>query len=232
MASTPPTDEVFVREVDEELRRDQIKTLWNSYGRLLLVAAGLLLAGLAAYLIWKGQITKTAEADSEQLSAAIASLQANQPAEAVKKVEPLLADGSRTYRVAATFTKAAVHGQKNETKQAAALYAGIAADDSVAQPFRDLALIRQTMLEFDGLPPQQVIDRMKPLTIESGPWFGTAGELTALALIKAKRPAEAGRLLATISRDKQLPPTLRLRAARLANSLGADVALPSAADKE
>lgn len=231
MASTPPTDEAFLREVDEELRRDQLQTIWQRYGRLLLAAIGLALAGLAGYLIWTAQATQKAEAQGEQLSAAIASLQANKPTDASKKIDPLVDDGTAAYRVAATFAKAAIHSQKNETKQAVALYAGIAANGDNAQPFRDLALIRQTLLEFDTLPPQQVIDRMKPLAVEGAPWFGTAGELSALALIKAKRPAEAGRLLATISADKKLPPALRLRTARLANSLGADVALPSA-DKE
>ena len=36
MASTPPNDEAFLREVDDELRREQIQTMWKRYGRLAL----------------------------------------------------------------------------------------------------------------------------------------------------------------------------------------------------
>ena len=37
--------------------------------------------------------------------------------------------------------------------------------DRSAQPFRDLALIRQTTAEFDTLKPQVVVDRLRPLAV-------------------------------------------------------------------
>lgn len=231
MASTPPNEEAFLREVDEELRREQMQTMWKRYGRLALALVVLGLAAFAAFLYWRHHTQMQAEERSEQLSQVIADIQAGRKTAADKKVDALIADGGTGYRVLALFTKAAIVADKGDSKAAAAIYAGVAADEGVAGPFRDIALIRQTLAEYDSLKPQQVIDRLKPLTNKDNAFFGTAGELTAVALIQTNRSAEAGRLLAAVAGDPETPQTLRDRAARLAGSLGADV-VAQPADKD
>ena len=231
MASTPPTEEAFLREVDEELRREQLQTVAKRYGMIALVVVGLFLAGLAAWLFWRAESAKKADAQGEQMSAVIGDMQARRVTEAGKKADALIADGSPGYHAAGLFTKAVLATDKGDAKGAAAIYAGMVADEKMAQPFRDLALIRQTLLEYDSLKPQQVIDRLKPLAVEDNAYFGTAGEMTAIAMIQLNRGAEAGRLLATIARNKDTPASLRARAGRLASSLGADVG-PNPADKD
>jgi len=223
LASTPPTEEAFLREVDEELRREQLLAMWKRYGILALIAIVMLLAAFGGYLFWREQSRQRAEAQGEQMSAAIADIQAGRKTDAGKKIDTLIAEGGPGYRVAALFTKAAIAADKGETKAAAAIYAGVAADEKLARPYRDVALIRQTLIEYDSLKPQQVIDRMKPLATEDSAFFGTAGEMTAIALLQTNRAAEAGRLLAMIARDTRTPPTLRARAGRLATSLGVDI---------
>jgi len=95
-------------------------------------------------------------------------------------------------------------------------------DDSFPQPYRDAALIRQTALEFDSLKPEEVISRMAPLTKPGNPWFGSAGEMTALAMIKQGKTREAGQLFATIAKDKDVPQAIRDRSIQIAGSLGTD----------
>lgn len=230
MASTPPTEEAFLREVDDELRRDQIQKMAKHYGRIAIAAVIVFLLAFAGFLYWRQASEKKAEAQSEEMGALIADVQASRPTEAGKKIEKLVAEGSAGYRITALLTKATLAADRGDTKSAIGIYAGIAGDEKAAQPFRDIATIRQTLLEYDTLPPQQAIDRLKPLTVEGNAFFGTAGELTAIAMIRLNRTAEAGRLLAAIARDKTMPDTLRTRAARLATSLGVDVdAKPAAA---
>jgi hypothetical protein len=129
------------------------------------------------------------------------------------------------------FGRAAVAIEQNDTKLAIAKYREIAADTSLPVPFRDLATIRQTALEFDSMKPDQVIARLAPLAKPGTPWFGSAGEMTGMALIKQSKNAEAGRLFGAIANDKQVPDALRARSVQLASSLGVDVssAMPRAA---
>ncbi|MBD3762153.1 tetratricopeptide repeat protein [Sphingomonadaceae bacterium G21617-S1] len=223
MASTPPTEEAFLREVDEELRQEQMLSMWKRYGRIALVAVVVLLVALAAWLFWRAEAQKKREAQGETMGALIADVQANRKAEATKKIDQLVAEGSPGYRLSALFTRAALAIDGGDKKAAAAIYAGIARDEDAPQPYRDVALIRQTLIEYDDLQPQQVIDRLRPLTTPDNAFFGTAGELSAIAMLQSGRAAEAGRLLAEVARNKQTPDSLRARAARLATSLGVNV---------
>jgi hypothetical protein len=97
------------------------------------------------------------------------------------------------------------------------------------QSYRDIALIRQTALEFDALKPDDVISRLQPLAKPGNPWFGTAGEMTAMALIKQGKKDQAGRLFAAIANDKTVPDSIRSRSVQIAGSLGVDAsaALPA-----
>lgn len=229
MASTPPNEEAFLREVDEQLRQEQMITMWKRYGRIALIAVAVLLLALAGYLFWKAEAEKKREAAGETMGALIADVQANRTGEAAKKIDQLIAEGGTGYRISGLFTRAALAVDKGDVKAAAAIYAGIARDADAPQPYRDIALLRQTLIEYDGLQPSQVIDRLKPLTVPNNAYFGTAGELTAIAMLQAGRGAEAGRLLAEVARDKETPETLRARAALLATSLGVNVDAPAPA---
>ncbi len=68
-----PTDpaEAFVREVDENLRRDQMADMAKSYGKWIIAAVILFLAAVGGYLYWQNRQQKQAIADSEAMSAAL-----------------------------------------------------------------------------------------------------------------------------------------------------------------
>ena len=82
--------------------------------------------------------------------------------------------------------------------------------------------MRLVSLEFDSIKPEAVIARLEPLAKPGNPWFGSAGELTAMAMLKQGRKAEAGRLFAAIAADTQVPDTIRSRVVQIAGTLGVD----------
>ncbi len=122
----------------------------------------------------------------------------------------------------AQMVEANLLGEDGKTKEAIAIYAKVAKDESLPQTFRDLALIRQTSAEFDTLPPQTVIDRLKPLATAGNPWFGSAGELTAISYMKLGKDNLAGPIFAQIAKQDGLPQTMRSRAQQMAGALGVD----------
>ena len=174
----PPaeTDESFVREVDENLRRDQAQDFLKKNGAWIVGALLLFLAAIAGWLYWQDRQVKQAEAETERLNSAMAQIGGGQAAAGAQQLEPLLNSDADGVRGAARLTKAAVALEKADRKTAIAEYRGVMEDGDLPQPYRDLARIRQTALEFDALPPATVIDRMKPLAVAGGPWFGSAGE--------------------------------------------------------
>ncbi|SFS04379.1 tetratricopeptide repeat protein [Sphingomonas jatrophae] len=222
MALTPANQDAFFREVDEELRAAQLKRAWRRYGVLIGALVVLALMALAGALYWQHRRAAALDARAEAFDGAIAALGDGREAPARAALGTLAADGSDTYAVAARLTQAGLAQSKGDLKAAAAQFRTIAADTNVPQPFRDLATIRGTAAEFDTLAPAQVIERLKPLAVAGGPWFGSAGEMTALAYLKMNQPAKAGPLFAALAKDKTLPETLRARAVRISGQLGVD----------
>ncbi|KQS01861.1 hypothetical protein ASG11_13625 [Sphingomonas sp. Leaf357] len=222
MAVTPPTDEAFLREVDEELRRDQLTSFWTRYGRWLLAGIGLALAVFGGVLYWQHRQTEAAGVQGEQLSAAIDDLTAQKTDAAAVPLETLAGSDVGGIRASAKFSQGNVLLAKNDLKGAAAKFGEIAADTSLAQPFRDLALIRQTSAEFDTLKPDMVVTRLKPLVVKGNPWFGSAGELVAAAYLEMNRKELAGPLFAQIAKEETVPASIRQRAVQMAGVLGID----------
>lgn len=231
-----PTDpaESFVREVDENLRRDQARDFLKKNGPWIIGALLLFLAAVAGWLYWQDRQLKTAEAETETLSQLMAGLGAGQIKTADTGLAPLEKSSADGVSAAARLTRAAIALDKSDRKGAIAEYRSVMDDKGLAQPYRDLATVRLTALEFDQMKPEDVIARLKPLAEAGNPWFGSAGEMTAMALLKLNRKAEAGRMFAALAADDKVPNTIRSRAVQIAGTLGIDAtaSLPAAARQD
>ena len=233
MALTPTENEAFLREVDENLRRDQMTGLARKWGTAGAMVIGLFLMGLAAFLWWRSHKAEQAGKDGEQFvqvmgAAEVGSATPNDPRLVALANSPR--DG---YRALAKLTQASLT-TKDDPAAGAKAYQAIAGDTAMPQPIRDLATVRAVSLQFDSLPPADVVAKLKPLAVATNPWFGTAAELTAMAYLKMNRKDLAGPLFAAITRDSTAPVGLRSRAAGMATALGQDVAAiaPAGALKE
>jgi len=222
LAQPPDINETFVREVEENLRRDQMRDFAKKYGGWLIAALVLFLAASGGYIYWQHRQAQQSEQQVEQLAEVYKNIGAGNMAGAPQKLDELAANGSKAVRASALFTRAAIAIQANDLKLATAKYREVASDEGLPKPYRDIALIRQTTLEFDQLKPEEVISRMAPLAKPGNAWFGSAGELTAVALIKQGKNQEAGRLYAAIAKDNAVPDTIRARSVQIASSLGVD----------
>jgi hypothetical protein len=222
LAQPPDISDTFVREVDENLRRDRIRDFFRENGAWLVFALILFLAACGG-IIWYQQHREDRAAEHvEQLAQIYKDIGTGNTAKAPQQLDDLSNSSSKAVRASAMFTRAALALQQNDQKLAISTYKTIADDSSFPDAYRNAALIRQTALEFDQLQPQDVISRLQPLTKAGDPWFGSAGEMTALALIKQGKNKEAGQLFAAIAKDKTVPDSIRNRAVQISGTLGVD----------
>lgn len=223
MALEPDTpNEAFLREVDENLRRDQMEQFAKRYGKWLIAAVVLFLIAVGGYLYWQKKQQEKASVQSEELMSIYNDIGSGKTDAAKKRLQPLENASSDVVRSLALLAEAAIALDANDRDTALAKYRAIADDKGIPEPYRNLALLRSTTLEFDKLKPDEVISRLEPLTKPGSPWFGSAGELTAMAYIKQGHNDQAGRLFAAIAADKQVPETIRNRAVQIAGTLGVD----------
>ncbi len=222
MAIKPRDNETFYREVDEELRKEQLGNLFKRYGLLVIGGFVLLLAAIGGYIWWQHRQDVQAGERGEALVAAFEQVEKGQTKDATAKLDAIAAEGGPGYRAAALLTKADIALQQGNPQAAVAAYKQVADGEEFAQPYRQLALIRQTTAEFDRLAPAEVIRRLQPMAQAGNPWFGSAGELVALAHLKQKQPQRAAPIFAALAKDETLPTSLRSRALQMAGALGVD----------
>lgn len=220
LALKPDDGETFLREVDDELRREQMTHFMKRYGWALVAAVLLMLAGIGGWIWWKARAAAAAEVQGESLIAALDSLEAGNRAAATPKLDALAGGDVPAYRAASLFARANSQTAAGNAPAAIATLRSIAANQDFDESYRQAALIRQTQLEFDSLPPQQVVQRLRPLARPGSPWLGSAGEMLGVAYLKMHRPDLAGPVFASVGRDENVPPSIRTRAVQMAGSLG------------
>jgi hypothetical protein len=213
--------EVLLREVDEAMRKDQLGSAAKRYGWLIGGGLFLALAAFGGFLFWQERSEAKLDEASDTLVTTLDKLEAGQIDQAEQDLAAL-AKGSNATAVAAKMTRAAIALRGNRQPEAVALFDEIAADGKAPQPYRDLATLRSVATRFEQMEPQQVIDRLKPLATPGNPWFGSAGELVAMAYLKQGKENLAGPLFAAIAKDEDVPETLRSRTRQMAGLLGYD----------
>ena len=222
MAIKPRDNEAFYREVDEELRRDQVAQAWERYRWAIVGGLVLVIAAFGGFIWWQNYREARAGAQGEALVAAVESMQKGAIQAAGPQIAELEQSGIEGYRAAGLFSRANLLIESGNIPAAAAVLQRIAADEDLAQQWRDAAVVRQTALEFDRLQPRAIVARLRPFLRRGHPWFGSAGELTAHAHLREQRPDLAARVFAALARDETVPESIRSRAVQMAGALGVD----------
>ena len=201
-------------EVDEDVRRDQLKKLWDQYSIYIVAGALLIIAAVGG---WRGyeylEAKKAAEAGAAFDRASELSEQ-NKHAEAEAAFTDLAAKAPSGYRTLARL-RAAAEVANRDPQAAVKLYDEMSNDRSIGAPEQDLAKIRaaQLLLETAGYP--NMLARLEPATAPAATFRHTARELLALSAWRANDTAAARQWLDLIANDGETPPSLRSRAEAL-----------------
>lgn len=221
MALTPQNNDAFMREVDEELRRDEMMNFWRRWGRWVVVGVIAAMLAFGGYLFWQHRQTVAAGEQGEALANLFDAIAANETATVNSTAAELATSDIPGIRASALMADADRIAQGGDLKAAATRFAAIAGDAELPQPFREMALIRQTALEFDTLPPQQVVSRLQGLAGKDSPFLGSAGELVGTAYLRMERYDLAGQVFREIAGTETVPETIRQRAVQMTAVLGA-----------
>jgi hypothetical protein len=209
------------QEVDEEVRREQLKKLWDRYGNLLIALCVLIVAGIGS---WQGynywQVKKAGETGVAFEQAAILA-ESGKHKEAEAAFAKIAADGTAGYRVLARLREAAELASTDKTAAINA-YDALAADKSVGQPMQDLAAVRAGYLLVDTAPYSQMLPRLEPLTASDRFFRHSARELLALSAWKAGDATAARKWTDMMMADPATPAGTRSRAEIMSELIAAN----------
>ena len=208
------------QEVDEEVRREQLKKLWDRYGYLIIALCILIVAGVGGWRGYQYWQAKKAGESGVAYEQAVQLAQAGKHNEADAAFARIAAGGTAGYRVLARLREAAELA-RTDKKAAAKEYDEIAADRSAGPVIQDLAALRAGLLLVDTTSYGEMRARLEPLTASDRTFRHSARELLALSSWREGDMGAARQWTNMIVTDPQTPAGTRSRAEVLGELIAA-----------
>lgn len=200
----------FIREVDEEYRRERIAQIWNRFGALILVLAVLAIGGIGAWRYWQHAELKKQEAAGARFAEAVQLSKDDKSEESEAALKALAGDGPAGYRLLSRFRLAAELGKSGTGEDGAKAYDALADDGAIEPVLRDVARLRAASIRLDS-DTDVAIKALEPLAVPANPVRHSARELLGLAAMKRGDFEGAGRWFDQIAQDRDTPQNLRGR---------------------
>ncbi len=216
MVQEQMSDDSFFREVNEEIRQEQARALWDRYGPYALALAVLVVLATAGFVAWEYWTTSRANRSGDAFSQALTLANEGKNDEALGALEQLEADGYGAYPLLARMRAATVLAAKGDAAGAVASFDQVAADTSIPGAIRDMANLRAALILVDTGSYADVSARAEALTADANPLRHTAREALGLAAWKEGRASDALKLFEQIASDEGAPRNNRERATLLA----------------
>ena len=197
-------------EVDEEVRREQLKKLWERWGNYIIAAAFLVVIAIAGWRAWEWYEMKKAQVAGAAFETALDLAKAGKHEEAETAFAKVAAGSPSGYRTLARFREAAELGARDPAAAVKA-YDAIAADSRMGRVLQDLAAVRAGLILVDSAPFNEIQTRLEPLASADRPFRHSARELIALSAWRNGDSAAARRWFDMIIADSDTPSGTRSR---------------------
>lgn len=206
------SDDTFIREVNEELRSEQLQTAWKRFRPFIIGLAVLIVVGVAGASLFEWWQARESSASGDRFLTAIKAANDKQTDEAAKQLEQLAKDGFGSYPVLARMRLATLKAEKGDTKAAIADFLAIGQDGGVPKAMRNVAKLRAAWLMVDNSSYEDVAGQVEELAAASSPVRHSARETLGLAAYKAGNYAKARDWMQMIVDDNDAPAGARTRA--------------------
>ena len=203
------TDESLMREVDEEVRQDEYKKLWDRFGTYISAAILLVVGAVGAYEVFKYYQQSQSEAASIVYMEAVKKARDGKLEDALAAFAAVKHDG---FGQLAKLREAAVLAEKGDTDKAVAAYDSVAADPTVDSVLADLARIRAGYLLVDKATPDELLTKLGKFDRDDSAWRFAAREIFGLSAFRIKDFVMADRYMNAIYADPETPQSLKQRA--------------------
>jgi len=203
------SDPIFA-EIDEELRRERLKKLWDQYGTFAIAAIVVLVLGIGGWRGYQWWEARQAAQAGAAFEAAAALLDQDKYTEAEAAFAKIAAEAPAGYRILARFREAASLAER-DPKAAVKLYDALATESAAGPVLQDLANLRAGMLLADTDTYDALRARLEPLTAADRAFRHTARELLAFSAWHSNNSEAVKRWSDMIVTDAETPAATRSR---------------------
>ncbi len=209
------------REVDEEVRRDQFKKLWERYGIFIIALAVLFVAAVGGWRGYQWWQAKQAAVSGAAFNSAVLLSDLGKHEEAEAAFAKLSKEGTTSYRALAAMREAAELVQR-DSKAAVDAFDALANNRALGPVMQELAALRAGYVLVDTVPYEEIRRRIEPLTGADRVYRHSARALLALSAWRTNDAATARRWFEMILADGDTPAGIRTQADILMALLGTE----------
>ncbi len=209
-----PSDQLM-REIDEDLKREQWRKLWKAYGRYAVGGLVLVLVVILAFVGWREYREGSLAQDGYIYWQADRAAAFGDHVAAAEGFAQLVENGSAGYPALGGLRQAASLATAGDRESALELYDRIAAEAGADSAIGQLARLYAAMLLLDSGDTRSLAERLEPLAADGAPWRYSARELQGLLALRDGKTEEARSIFDALIADPETPTTLRNRATEL-----------------
>jgi len=185
----------LLREVDEELRREQMQKLWDRYNGLILGAAALVVLAVGGYKWLESRRINAAETAGTEFTAAENLSDDKKKDEAEKAFAAIAQNGPAGFAALAKLHLAGDQTKAGKIPEAVATYESLAKDPGADDLLKSFAQLQAASLRLPDADYAETQNRLTPLAGDDAPFGKSARELLGIAAYKAKKYDEARKYL-------------------------------------
>jgi hypothetical protein len=214
------------REVDEDIRREQYKKLWDRFGVYVIALAVLIVVATAGYRAYVYFEERQAQATGDKFAAALQLATDGKHSEAEAALAEIAADGSGGYPTLARFRSATEKAASGDKTGAVAEFDMVAADSSTPPLIRQVARLRAAMILVESASLADLEARIGELAATGNPWRNSARELLGLAAWRTGDLESARKYYQQIADDQEKPRDLGTRTDVMLSLIRARIGAP------
>lgn len=215
------SDDSFIREVNEEIRSDRMKSIWKRYGIYLIGIAVLIVVATAAFRGYQYYTGVQATRSGDAFLAALNLAREGRQDEALAALRELEEGGYGSYPALARMRAATVLADTGDEAAAISDFSTIGNDNSVPAAIRDIARIRAAYLLVDAGSYEDVAVQVEILSGADNPMRHSAREALGLSAWKAGELIQARQWFEQIAGDTGVPAGISQRAQMMLDIIAA-----------
>mgnify|MGYP002797525756 FL=1 len=203
--------ENFFKEVSADVKSDNMKKLWDTYGLQIIIAVVIILTIAVIFETLKAWKLKHNESRSDAYSVALALQNQGRYDESLQVLEEIKENDKGIYADIAQIQTSNILFEQGKTNEAIAILEKILDNQDINKKMRDMTAIKLASYKLDTAPKAEVEALLNPLAEENGSWSNIAKEMLAMLAIREGDLDTAKKLYGEILNTPELSDGLKLR---------------------
>ncbi len=210
-------EDAFIREIDEELKNEKLKKIWDKYGLFIIIFVVLAVSAAVSFETFKAWNEKRNQEFSDTYAYALNLQNQGRYAEAMEVLDKLQKSKKAVYSDIAEIQMANIMMEQNKVEEAIAILENVVKDKDFNPQMKQIAIIKLASYKLDYAPSEEIQSMLAPLVRENGVWTNIAKEMLAMLAVRDGDLDRAKTLYQEISVAANTPETLKARAQDMLN---------------